>query len=828
MPIRPPSPARPAPHAATTASTTAASGFQALPDATLVQIGQARCASISTISAAVLEATQVDDVAAFLRGLPRLEQEHALLQQVTTVLRARHPDDPLTAGFQQTVETTALALTQLHDLRRQLEAKLAMPAANSAVNTAVNTTGFVTYARERRLHELVLGGDHTTHVVTMSSPHTAPTEPLKPHTVRLSASGMFSKTDTRLGDKPVLAPAAGPDGLAIRRPHPHPAWAVREALNRTFLEPGAVFSQNDAFDFQLFRNSPTATAAVAELAAVLAPPGTPQSAPLDVLYSGQRLDLEKLSPPARFLAELARFFGPGATLHGALQGGLTRLFGRYGDHFQLDEATAAKHLGAGNAAWLFLMLREVVPERRGLQQVMHRSTLPMEPVDSRTPLTREEAEALQRDDVAALQAMCASAPVPQTLRALEATKPLIKDDAFKDVHIVAVQHVLSTNATMFSAIEEKGGDPAKTEIVGIPYSTNYVVENVLRQRGYRIETPLVVDPNDITAAYERAVEGALARAVERAQQDGKPILLIDDGGKASAVASRKYPHLAHLFRAVEQTTRGLTELQNIEQERGGPVPFPVVDVAKSPLKAHEMPKIGAQVVGEIDKITRLIGMEVVAGKDVMVTGFGPIGRGVALALRDRGARVTIWDQDPAVRARAVADGFVSPDDRGQAFAGKALIVGATGHRSVTRDDIALMGHECVLASASSRDVEIDLSVNRDRDVETVPLLTAGRGDRRFVTRVWRFGDGDGDKSGDKNGAKDIVVLKNGFPLNFNGDYETGTPEDIEQTRAIMLMGAAQAVNGVKDEDASRAPGIQPLSLDAQRAFAVAFGIDARF
>lgn len=782
----------------------------------LADLGREQCATVSTTSAALLQAIETGDVATFRRCLPQLEQANDVLRQVASALQQRPPTSmsgearALVAGFQTTVDSTAAAITQLHEVRTQLDAKLAAAAPPPPAGE------FIGFARERRLSELVLGGDHVSHVVTMSSPHTAPTTRLQPHQVRLSAAGMFATTDRRLGDKPVLPPRAGADGLAVRRPQTEPAWAAREAFNRPFLEPGQVFSSTDAFDFQLFRNSPTANAAMNELARALTPPGAPRAAPADVIYTGQQVDLAQLSPPARLLAELARFQGPGGTLHGTLQGAVIRVFSAYGEHLQLDEATAASHIGVGNAAWLFGMLREVVPERRGLQQVMHRSSLPMEPVDRHTPLTREEAQALQTTDPTELQRMVQSAPVPQTLRALEAAQPLIHDDAFKDVHIVAVQHVLSTNATMFAALEKKGADPTKVEIVGIPYSTNYVVENVLRQRGYRIDTPLVVDPNDITTAYERAVEGALARAVERAQRDGKPILLIDDGGKASAVAARRYPHLAHLFRAVEQTTRGLTELHKIEAERGGPVPFPVVDVAKSPLKAHEMPTIGAQVAKEVDKITRLIGMEVIVGRDVTVLGYGAIGRGVALALRDRGATVTVWDMDPATRARAAADGFVSPDDRAEALGGKALVVGATGHRSVTRDDIALLSHECVLASASSRDVEIDLSVNRDRDVETVPLLTAGRGDRRFVTRVWRFGDDEG--------ARDIVVLKNGFPLNFNGDYETGSAEDIEQTRAIMLMGAAQAVGGLKGHEAGAAVGVQPLSLDAQRRFAVAFGV----
>jgi S-adenosylhomocysteine hydrolase len=552
------------------------------------------------------------------------------------------------------------------------------------------------------------------------------------------------------------------------------------------LQPGEYIKSDDIFDFQVVKHAPALRAAMQEL--VLATGGS-VNGNLDYAQLGPSAPAA-LTPLARLCFHLLKVTNSqhGITIAGGLQRAFTHLFADVGHSFVVGRASLDKALGPVGGALLWDALMEVIPAQRGLQAVLHRAQLPLEPTADDVPLTREEAEVLLAQSPETLRAMVEAAPIPQALPALTAAAQQVKADAFKDVHVVAVQHVLSTNRTMFAAMESHGLDPKKTEIVGIPYSTNYVVEHAFRESGYAIHTPLVVDPNDITRAYEVAVEAAVDRAVARALTDGKPILLVDDGGKATVVAAKKYPHLAHLFRAVEQTTRGLTEIANVEATLGHPLPFPVVDVAKSPLKAHEMPKIGAQVVGEIEKITRQIGGLDLAGKDVLVTGFGPIGRGVALALAARGARVTIWDPSPDAQARARDDGFVAAATRESALANKALIVGASGHRSVGRDDLKLLAKNCVLCSASSRDVEIDLSVNRDADIESVPLLTAGRGDRRFVTRVWRLAD------------KDIVVLKNGFPLNFNGDYETGTAADIEQTRALMFMAAAQAVGGLMAPD----------------------------
>lgn len=661
------------------------------------------------------------------------------------------------------------------------------------------------FVRSPRLQELLLGGrDHVTHVRTESHRSLAPSGAQTVHAARLSAASLHSGDDVALGEKPVLVPTGLPDGGIQRHLHQRPEWAIREAANWPFLYPGRYCTAQDFFDFQVHRRSPTVRAALDEIAAAAgAVPGDVVVLPPRAL---QRIDEQRLSPIARFLIALMRPFESSQTLDGTFQRALAHGIARVGFGGTVVAAATLERLAAGGGAF-FEACREAIPDRRGLQQVMHRAVLPIEPIAPDAPLTREEADAIRAFDIRILDEMVKNAPIPASLPLIEDAKALVPETQFADCHVVAVQHVLATNLTLFKAFEELGLEPSRAEIIGVPYSTNYVVEHAFRARGYQIHTPDVVDPNDIAPAYEHAVKAALARAVERAQQDGRPILIIDDGGKASAVAAREYPHAAHLFRGVEQTMRGVTEIGLVEKAEGRSLGFPVVDVARSPLKRHEIPKIGAQVVQEIEKLLLGVGLEAVAGREATVMGFGSIGLGVAGALRNAGARVTVWDIDEDVRREAARAGFDVPAHREDALRGKSIIVGTTGKRSITREDLVLLEHQCVLASASSRDVEIDLTTNRDVATETVPLLSAGRGDRRFITRVWRFAD------------KDLVVLRNGFPLNFRGDYETGSNEDIQQTRALMLLAASQAMQE------GSAASLVPLSLETQRKFAVRAAID---
>jgi adenosylhomocysteinase len=250
---------------------------------------------------------------------------------------------------------------------------------------------------------------------------------------------------------------------------------------------------------------------------------------------------------------------------------------------------------------------------------------------------------------------------------------------------------------------------------------------------------------------------------------------------------------------VEQTTRGLTELASLPS-----IPLPVVNVAKSPIKQWEMPHIGEQVVAQVEALASQIGLGGVTQKPAVVMGYGPISEGLARALAARGAKVSIWDPDPKARERARKDGFDAPEVREQALMGKSVALGGSGFRSLTRDDLKLLAPGAVVGSASSRDLEVDLSPNHDQKVEVVPLLAQGRGDKRFITRVWRFED------------RDVVVLKNGFPLNFTGGFETGSFDDIAPTRAAMLLAAAQALK-------ETAPGLKPANVEAQRKVAQALG-----
>lgn len=660
------------------------------------------------------------------------------------------------------------------------------------------------YQKPERLRELqLIGGEHRVQMRPIDLVTAMQQGTQRPHELRLTAAGGWRRDAIDIGrSTPEAIVPSGLDRIGRRMPQ-MPAWRHRHARNLPFDQRGRFLSKNEIVNFNLVHSSATIQAALLEL-------DQPPSAALSPLASV----LESLV--GRGPADFTPFHTPGlppphektSDLKTALAMAL-RSVGSLGliDHVALEDK-----FGAAGGRALFDALMEAYRPHLNLQGLMHTGHLPFEPRGPHIPPTREEIDVTLAQNPGALEQLLAQSSIPTSLPHIDLAKTLVPEGAFEDIHLVAVQHVLGTQVPTFQAMIENGLDPANAEIVGVPYSTSYVTQYAMNQLGIRTDTPDVTDPNDVSDVVEAAAIAALSRALTKAKSDGKPILVMDDGGKASTAIAKHFAADAHLFRVVEQTTRGITELTKMT-ERGEDVPFPVVDVARSVLKRHETPKIGGEIADAVVQQMTTLGLiptrldstylpidAPLAGKDVTVMGYGVIGQGVAAALRDRGANVTVFDIDPVMQAEAERAGFVSPPNREAALAGKALIVGATGHRSITGDDIEHLGHETVLASASSRDVEIDLSRNRDPNIEVVPVMAAGPGDTRFVTRVWRDKD------------HDVVVLRNGFPVNFNGAVETGTAESIQQTRAIMFLGAAQALT-------QTTAGVEPLSVAKQQEFA---------
>ncbi len=217
--------------------------------------------------------------------------------------------------------------------------------------------------------------------------------------------------------------------------------------------------------------------------------------------------------------------------------------------------------------------------------------------------------------------------------------------------------------------------------------------------------------DDVAAALEeeekievyarRGVSADEYRAHLQAVLAAKPDLLMDDGGDLTGLwhETCDFPVLG----GCEETTTGVRRLKILAEKGALRIPMFAVNDARMKYLFDNRYGTGQSVWDGIMRATNLL----VAGKSVLVAGYGWCGRGIALRARGLGARVTVCEVDPIRAVEAVMEGFeVAPIS--EAIRDADFLITATGCRDVV-DENALRNAKdgLVLANAGHFDVEID-------------------------------------------------------------------------------------------------------------------------
>jgi adenosylhomocysteinase len=183
-----------------------------------------------------------------------------------------------------------------------------------------------------------------------------------------------------------------------------------------------------------------------------------------------------------------------------------------------------------------------------------------------------------------------------------------------------------------------------------------------------------------------------------------PSLIIDDGGDLlEAYCSQNEKWI--LYGGCEETTTGILRLK--QREKNGTLPFPMMDINDADCKHFFDNRFGTgqSVWDGIMHTTNVL----VAGKVVVVAGYGFCGEGIAMRARGLGAkRVIVTEIDPVKAIKASLDGFEVMTMREAAQVGDFFIT-ATGCKDViTGEHFELMKDNVLLANAGHFDVEINL------------------------------------------------------------------------------------------------------------------------
>ncbi len=274
-------------------------------------------------------------------------------------------------------------------------------------------------------------------------------------------------------------------------------------------------------------------------------------------------------------------------------------------------------------------------------------------------------------------------------------KDFLQTKPFAGLRIALSVHLEAKTAHLCEVLAAGGADMYITG--SNPLSTQDDVAAALVHEGLNVFAIHGASPQEYEDDIRRVLEAG-------------PNIIIDDGGDLVTMIHDEYPQLVPaVIGGCEETTTGILRLKAMD--RAGALKFPMMLVNDADCK-HLFDNrygTGQSVWDGINRTTNLI----VAGKAVVVAGYGWCGKGVAMRAKGLGAEVIVTEIDPIRAMEAVMDGFrVMPMH--EAASHGDLFVTVTGCKDViTAEDFLRMKDGAICCNAGHFDVEVAVAALRE-------------------------------------------------------------------------------------------------------------------
>jgi adenosylhomocysteinase len=281
-------------------------------------------------------------------------------------------------------------------------------------------------------------------------------------------------------------------------------------------------------------------------------------------------------------------------------------------------------------------------------------------------------------------------PVLATIR-----KRFAKEKTLKGKNIAACLHITAETANLARAL--KAGGANVVLCASNPLSTQ---DDVAASLVKDFQIPVFAVCGENRSTYYRHINAAI---------DQKPVITLDDGADlVNELHTRRKKDAHRIIASLEETTTGVIRLRAMAN--AGKLKFPVIAVNDAATK-HLFDNRYGTGQSTVDGIIRATDF-LMAGKKVVVAGYGWCGRGFAMRARGMGAIVIVTEVDAVKALEAAMDGF---DVMPMAQAAKVgdLFVTLTGNKSVIRaEHFRAMKDRAVVANSGHFNVEIDIPALR--------------------------------------------------------------------------------------------------------------------
>jgi len=183
-------------------------------------------------------------------------------------------------------------------------------------------------------------------------------------------------------------------------------------------------------------------------------------------------------------------------------------------------------------------------------------------------------------------------------------------------------------------------------------------------------------------------------------------MILDDGGDLTNLVLDRYPELVNEIKGLsEETTTGVHRLY--ERVKNGTLPIPAINVNDSVTKSKFDNKYGCKE-SAVDAIRRATDV-MMAGKRVVVAGYGDVGKGTVASFSGAGAIVTVCEIDPICALQAAMDGY-EVKKMNSVISNADIVVTATGNKDILKENhFRQMKDKAIVCNIGHFDNEIDMS-----------------------------------------------------------------------------------------------------------------------
>lgn len=190
-------------------------------------------------------------------------------------------------------------------------------------------------------------------------------------------------------------------------------------------------------------------------------------------------------------------------------------------------------------------------------------------------------------------------------------------------------------------------------------------------------------------------------------EDRKPLnMILDDGGDLTNMVLDKYPEMASGIKGLsEETTTGVHRLY--ERVKKGTLPMPAINVNDSVTKSKFDNKYGCRE-SAVDAIRRATDT-MLAGKRVVVAGYGDVGKGTAASFKGAGSIITVTEIDPICALQACMDGF-EVKKLENVIGNADIVITTTGNKDIIRaEHFEALKDKAIVCNIGHFDNEIDMA-----------------------------------------------------------------------------------------------------------------------